>query len=203
MPETGAAAFARRFPRLFHVTRRSALASIERHGLRPAASFAPGEDANRDAWTSRTGPDGERVWLRWQRLGDHLLAKRLPPRTVLAEWRRLINSMVFLFPSAEAAERLRGFPADAGLEQVVISFEAVTLLRRGCDVRFCRWNNGFPDRRRPPRLRTASDYRPIADWYRGDIVAEVTIAGSIPAGVPFDVFSTDCSLSNDPGGGLV
>lgn len=186
LPETGAASFARRFPRLFHVTRRRALASIERHGLRPASAFAPGEDENRNEWTRRTGPDGEPVWLRWQRLGDHILGRRLPPATSPAEWRRLINSMVFLFPSVDAAERLRGFPADAEFDQVIVALETVALVEAGLEVRVCRWNNGFPDRQRPTRLRAATDYRCLAEWRRGDTVSEVVVRGAIPAGIRFE-----------------
>lgn len=98
--------------------------------------------------------------------------------------------MAFLFPSIKAAARLRGFPADTELDQVIVAFETAALVEAGCDVRFCRWNNGFPDRQRPPRLRSASDYRPIAEWRRGDVVAEVVATEPVPADVPFQVVST-------------
>lgn len=127
------------------------------------------------------------MWLRWQRLGDHILGKRLPPATTPAEWRRLINSMVFLFPKLDAAERLRDYPADAEFDQLIVAFETDELVEAGCDIRICRWNNGFPDRQRPPRIRAASDYRSVAEWHRDDIVSEVVVAGAIPAGIPFEI----------------
>ena len=184
-------AFVERFPLLFHVTRRSALEGIGRHGVQPAAMLADGSgaadaiDCNRDRWVELSDAEGGPVWLRWQSLRDHVLRSRLPPESEPRDWRRFINSMVFLFPSLKDAERLRAFAADAGIEQVVLRFETGALLEAGCALHVCRWNNGYPDRRRPPRLRTKADYRPIADWCRGDLVREATVAGPIPPSVPF------------------
>ena len=56
-------------------------------------------------------------------------------------------------------------------------------------MRLCRWNNGFPDRAKPPRIRTIDDYRPAVGWRKGDVCKEVTVAGGIPPSVPFEVLS--------------
>lgn len=181
--------FADRYPRLFHVTRRSALDGIARHGLRPAATFleAPGDGANRLAWTSCPGPDGREVWLRWQGMRDEVLARRLPPSIEPSQWRGFINTMVFLSPSMKDAEGLRRFPRDEAVDQVILGFETSRLLEAGCALRTCAWNNGYPDRANPPRIRAYADYRPISDWRPGDKVREVTIAGPVPDHVPFEI----------------
>ncbi len=186
-------AFADRYPALFHVTRASALAGIARHGLRPTGEILAAlglEDtvgSNRDTWTSHTDHDGSPVWLRWQCLRDHVLRSRLPATMEPSVWRRFINSMVFLFPSWTAAERLRCWRGDVGLDQVVLRYPTAALIEAGCELRVCRYNNGFPDRQKVRRLRLFSDYRPIAEWRRGDPIKEITVAGAIPPGVAFDI----------------
>ncbi len=183
------AAFAARYPVLFHVTRRSAVEGVKSRGLMPAsvlaaaAGYAAG--SNRNAWTHHSDPDGRPVWLRWQSMRDHVLASRLPKEIEPAQWRAFINAMVFLFASAREAERLKASPADAGIEQVVLSWRTASLIEHGSDLRVCRWNNGYPDRSRPKRMRTYDDYRPIAQWQRGDKVQEVTVSGGIPPDIPF------------------
>ena len=192
--------FVSKFPSLFHVTRRSALTGIRKNGLQPPSGLASSVgdttmNGNRDRWTSLSDLDGSSVWLRWQRLGDHVLRTRLAPAIEPGEWRRFINGMVFLFPFLEKAERLRGSPADAAIDQVILRFRTASLIEAGCLLRICRWNNGYPDRSRPPRLRTFSDYRPIEDWRPGDAVQEATVAGPVPASVPFEVVSGGPSCS--------
>jgi hypothetical protein len=187
--------FVNRFPSLFHVTRRSALAGIRMAGLCPAGLLIAARetdlalDGNRDRWTEVSTFAGPPVWLRWQRMRDHVLVTRLPPTIEPVTWRRFINGMVFLFPSLSHAAHLKSAPADAAIDQVILRFSVASLIEAGCDLRVCRWNNGYPDRSRPPRLRTFGDYRPIADWSPGDTVQEVTIAGVIPTSVPFEVVS--------------
>jgi hypothetical protein len=188
------AKFVNRFPSLFHVTRRSALVGIRRNGLQPPSMLVTAQSdiamcRNRDSWTEILNVDGPPVWLRWQRLKDHVLRTRLPQTIEPMAWRRFINGMVFLFPSLEKAQNLKHSPADAAVDQVILRFRSASLIEAGCDVRFCRWNNGYPDRSRPPRLRTVSDYRPVTDWSLGDKVQEVTVAGPIPTSVPCDVVS--------------
>ncbi len=183
-------AFVARYPTLFHVTRRSAIDGIARRGLRTAASLAgdPGE-AQRREWTRCPGPDGAPVWLRWQRLRDQVLEKRLPATITPGQWRRFINTMVFFSPSLADARRLRAFPLDARIDQVILEVRSAALIEAGCALRLCRWNNGFPDRTVPLRQRGYDDYRPVGGWRRGDVVREVTVEGDIPAGVRFRLAS--------------
>ena len=185
-------AFTAAFPLLYHVTRTSSLAGIRRDGLLPASVFLNHPDTpdkttpNRDVWTEAPGPDGRAVWLRWQNLRDEPLRKRLPDGITPAEWRRFINGMVFLFTTAAQAQALRAYAKDQAFPQAIIGFRTTELLAAGCDIRVCRWNNGYLDRSRPPRLRTFADYRPAGEWRRGDSVKEVVVVGGIPAQVPFE-----------------
>ena len=182
--------FAARFPLLFHVTERSALPSIARHGLLSAAALArrlgaaPDLGANRGAWTRLATPVGEAL-LRRQGMPDAALASRLDPAIALGDWRRFINAQVFLFPAEAAAWRL--LRAEPGRDQVVLAYPTAALLAAGCALAFCRFNNGFIDRSPPGRRRRRSfaDYRPVAEWPGGPAPREVTVAGGIPAGVPF------------------
>jgi hypothetical protein len=185
--------FAEKFPALFHVTRRSAVEGITRNGLRSPANLADDSgieisiDVNRDVWAKRLDLEGRPIWLRWQRLSDQVLLNRLPPTITPGQWRTFINGFVFLFPSLQEAAKLSNYPKDTGVDQVILQFSTDTLIQAGCDIRVCRWNNGFPDRSRPLRLREFSDYRPVTAWRRGDKVKEVTIRRSIPANVPFEI----------------
>ena len=191
------AGFATRFPLLFHVTERSALPAIARHGLLSAEGLArrlgatPDLGANRGAWTRLATPAGEAL-LRRQGMPDAALASRLDPAIAIADWRRFINAQVFLFAVEAAAWRL--LRAEPGRDQVVLAYPTAALLAAGCALTFCRFNNGFIDRSPPGRRRRRSfaDYRPIAEWQGGPAPREVTIAGGIPAGMPF-------TLRTDPG----
>jgi hypothetical protein len=179
--------FLARYPYLFHVTRRSAIDGIARRGLRSASSLTAGlgrnvqRDENRTEWTDHVDREGSKIWLRWQRLRDPVLHRRLPESISPMAWRRFINGMVFLFPSLKDAEGLRRSPVDAAVDQVILRFRSAALIDAGCALRLCRWNNGFPDRTRPPRQRSYDDYRLAQEWRRGDTVREVTIAGEMPA----------------------
>ena len=169
------------------------MAGIRRRGLLPAAKLLAGAGnpatahANRTAWTPAITADGATAWLRWQRLPDGGLLKRLPQTITPQQWRAFINGMAFLSASLREAERLMRAPADAGIDQVILRYGSEQLMEAGCDLRLCRWNNGFLDRSKPPRQRGIADYTPAADWRKGDTVREVTVAGGIPVCVPFEV----------------
>ena len=185
--------FEEKYPFLFHVTRRSAVGNIKHGGLRSPLLIVSGLDdkldihLNRQTWTKINNAEGAEVWLRWQRLHDHLLLKRLPATITPSEWRRFINTMVFFFPRLREAETLKGAKSEEGIEQVVLAFRTSSLIEAGCKLRVCKWNNGYPDRSKPIRLRSFSDYRPVEDWRLGDKVQEVTAFDRVPAGVPFEI----------------
>lgn len=185
--------FASRYPWLFHVTETSALPAIARHGLLSAEALArllgagPDLGANRRAWTPLVTPRGTAL-LRRQGMADAALASRLAPGITTTAWRRFINAQVFLFPSEAAAWRLHD--AEPGRDQAVLAAPTAALLEAGCELRFCRFNNGFIDRSPPDRrrLRAFTDFRPIAEWQAGPAAGraalrEITVAGAVPPGI--------------------
>lgn len=177
-----AARFVRRFPFLFHVTRVSAVEGIRQSGLLPAARLGAGGD-NRGAWTEVAGAA---AWLRWQRLSDTVLRTRLPPHISPADWRGFINGMAFLFPTVREAQALMAAPADRGVAQTILRFRTEDVLAQHDDLRVCRWNNGFADRSRPPRIKRYEDYVPATAWTGGPI-REVVAPGGVSAAVGFEV----------------
>ena len=184
-------AFAEAF--LFHVTRTSALAGIKREGLLPASFFLNRQSSpvrtihNRDIWTRAPDSDGQAVWLRRQNLRDEPLRKCLPATITPAEWRSFINGMVFLFTTLTKAQGLQAHHFDREFSQTIIRCRTTELLGAGRDIRVCRWNNGYLDRSRPPRLRTFADYLPVSEWQKIDKVQEVAVVDGIPAPVSFEV----------------
>src|SRR6188768_734625 len=112
--------FARRHPLLFHVTHRSSVPSIRRHGLLPATDVcalfqAPPErlaallEANRDRYESLHHPVHGSAVLRRQLMRDHVMATRLASGLTPADWRRFINGLVFFVVDADRAARFRAY----------------------------------------------------------------------------------------------
>ncbi|MGI4953549.1 MAG: DUF7002 family protein [Janthinobacterium lividum] len=185
--------FAERFPRLFHVADRAALPSIRQHGLRSAASLcrlhgvpAAARSALLDENRGAYAPIASGVALRWQGMRDEPLARRLVPGLDPVSWRRLINSRVFLFARRADADRLRA--REQARDQVILGFATAALLSAGLDLRACRYNNGYMDRRSlaAPRLRGPDDYVPAAGWGPG-VPREVTVADAIPCQIDFEL----------------
>jgi hypothetical protein len=179
--------FARRYPALFHVTWREAVDAIRAQGLLSARRLCErhGHDGPDTLTANRTlrvavGPHV----LRRQGMSDTALRPRLDPSITVEAWRSHINGLVFLFAEEAVARRLM---ASESPEQAILGFRTEHLLDIA-DVRVCRFNNGYIDRRplSDPRLRTFNDYQPAAEW-KGTPVAEVVVAGAIPPEVAFSV----------------
>ena len=192
------ASFADLRPFLHHVTERSALASIRRHGLLSAAALCElhGLDAderhallsaNRTAWRRLSHPAHDAAWLRRQFLPEAPLQARLAPGLTPAEWRRFINGHVFLWPSLADAGRLRRF--EARRDQVVLRWRTTDLLTAGLQLNGCRFNNGMIDRSPPGRrrLRSPGDYQDVRGAADPSAVREVAILRAIPPGLQFTV----------------
>lgn len=189
--------FVERWPVLFHVTERSAVPSIRRHGLLSAASvcdlFEAAEvrramllEANRDRYERLEHPEHGTAVLRRQLMRDHVMATRLIAGLTPAAWRSFINRLVFFAADASRAIRLRDY--DAERDQLVLQWQTAALLDAGIELRFCRYNNGMVDRASPQRrrLRGPQDYVPIP-LYVGGQIAEVAATSAIPPEVPFVV----------------
>ena len=185
--------FADRFPALFHVTDRAALPGIRAHGLLSAAALCrscavPADrlpallEHNRGTYAA-LAPGAA---LRRQGMPDGPLSRRLAPGLDPAGWRRLVNGMVFLFARPRDAETLRA--CEPSRDQVILRFETAALLGAGLDLRACRYNNGYLDRRPRdrPRLRGPGDYVPVPEW-TGGVPGEVTAGPAIPPCIGFEV----------------
>jgi hypothetical protein len=199
--------FVERFPVLFHVTERSAVASIRRHGLLSAAAvcdlFEASPDrrpllleANRDRYEQIEHPGHGIAVLRRQLMRDHVIATRLADGLSPPAWRSFINGLVFFAAEASRAIRLRGY--DFRRDQVILRWHTAALLDAGIELRFCRYNNGMVDRTPLPRrrLRSPQDYLPISQFAGGQI-AEVAAASAIPPGIPFTL-DGDCGSPHRP-----
>jgi hypothetical protein len=97
--------------------------------------------------------------------------------------------MVYFFPTQLEAKGLQAFAKDRAYPQAIIRYATAELCDAGCDLRVCRWNNGYLDRSKPPRLRSFADYRPICEWRKGETVKEVTAREGFPILVPFEVIA--------------
>ncbi len=186
--------FAQRFPLLYHVTDRAALPLIRAHGLLPAKALCclfevPVRDRpalltrNRDDYRLLRHPVHGFAALRRQGMRDRVLRSRLDPAIGPGEWRRFINGLVFFSVTAEAAGRFRA--AEAGRDQVVLTWPTAELLAAGVGVLGCRYNNGYTDRSPPARrrLRMRGDYAPVAAIDDRAPVTEAAIPGGLPRGL--------------------
>ena len=117
-------------------------------------------------------------------MSDKALRPRLDPSITVEAWRSYINGLVYLFPTKAAARRLA---ASEAAEQAILCFQTEDLLSMA-EVRVCRYNNGYTDRRplTDARRRSFGDYVPIVA-FAGTPIAEVVVQGSIPPGVTFTV----------------
>ena len=177
--------FADRYPTLFHVTWKDAVESIRSDGVLSAKRLCERHDHTADLTANRQRPVtvGPHL-LRRQGMSNEALKPRLDPSITVEAWRSYINGLVFLFPTQAAAQRLA---ASEAVEQAILCFRTEHLLSLA-ELRVCRYNNGYTDRRplTGARRRSFGDYVPIAAW-EGTPVAEVVVQGCIPPGVTFTV----------------
>ena len=182
--DAGTAAFARRFPVLFHVADPGALPGIRAHGLLSAAALAAlygvpeaerpalleaNRGRNRFVALSRPGLPGAVLRDQW-----------LPEKGLLAclggeyagqpaLWRRLINDHAFLWLSLRQAEKLAGVNPARG--QVILRFDAAALLaRHGARALTTPINAGSVMTMfgRAPSPRDETTFRPLSDFPRAD-----------------------------------
>lgn len=195
MTTDGERRFLRRFQYLYHVADRAAVPHIRAHGLLPAEALCalfkvPAErreallSQNRDRYEPLL--DDGTVTLRRQYLRDGALRQKLDPAITPAEWRRMVNRQVHLWPGERKAARLDAY--EGARDQVVLRWEAETLVRATIPLLTCQWNNGTTANRQRPgrRLRTWSDYKPLAA-FAGGPVTEIVVRSAIPASIPFEL----------------
>ncbi|MFT8246393.1 DUF7002 family protein [Roseomonas sp. BN140053] len=197
MAAEGVAAFARRFPVLFHVTDPAALPGIERNGLLSAAALVElygVPEAERAALLEENRGKGRFHPLQRPGLPGAVLRDQwLPEKGLLAclggryagqprEWRRLINDHAYFWLSAADATRLAG--VNAARAQVVLRFDAAALLAvHGAAAWTTPINAGsVMTRRWPPSPRDESTLRPVSEFPRADRrkPRELAIRGGVP-----------------------
>ncbi len=145
------------------------MASVQQHGLLStekllALANVPCDERQVLLSTQRIGslvlPDG--VIVRDQSpMPPSALAKALPPGMVPSDWYRLLNRHVFLWASAQRAERhRRAFRTRAAL---LLVFDAARLLaERGDKIFLSPINSG--NARRKPSPRSERLFVPFREW---------------------------------------
>ena len=195
--------FARRIPRLFHVTDREAWPLIERHGLLSADAlidrFTPKERRDALKGTRRAEPlllheaAGERAMLNDNKpLHFPLLAPALRDGLTPEAWLRLLNGRVFLWPRLERGSGFLHAGRRGGREKLLLTFDALRFAETHYErIDIAPINTGSATRRPTPRGHAI--FTPIAqttwnEWRHlrapekrtPDTVAEVSVRGDVP-----------------------
>jgi len=154
--------FISKYPVLWHLAHADSWPSIEKHGLLSAQTLVrrwevPAEERDRLLAQRRPAP----VVLNHPDLGRAVLRDQLPlPETKLApaltegmtvaEWLRMLNSMVFFFPKEKGLQKLRA--AYSSEPAVVIKLSTRSLLSvHEARVRLAGINTGYSQRK--PAMR--------------------------------------------------
>lgn len=194
-------ALAAEVPVLHHLTRRSALPGIERHGL-----LSP------QAMCDRAGLDGEareRI-LRRRRpvrtgvgdahvndnapLSEAKLARVLLDGLTPADWLAILNAKVFFWRTEAQARVLMGAKNNRGADMAILAFDALPLLAAHWErVSICQFNSGSTAHKAVLRglgffaPAATTDYREWSTRRRragevrsADKVKEITVEGAVP-----------------------
>jgi hypothetical protein len=182
--------FIARHPVLFHMTDAECWPSIKRYGLLSATEIVrrweiPSDRAEailtrrRPESVHLDHPDLGHVVLRDQRpLSEVALANALTNCMTVAEWLRLLNAMVFLFPSGDG---LRGMYKRYSAEPaVVLTVDTRSLVSSHHDrIRLARINTG--NTRRKPALRGVATFQTILDLDQAKSrIREVAVLQGVP-----------------------
>jgi hypothetical protein len=185
------------FPCLYHMAEADAWPSLRTHGLESTSALLdrfgivgeprrPYESQRRSTALPLMHPQWGTLVLRDQRpMVESLLVKCLVGMTP-AEWYRLLNRQVFLWPTRERLNRLLGAKFNRTRPHCVLTFDTAALLRQhGPAVRLSPLNSGCT---RPPLPRGQDTFLPIADYpfaercrrrKRTAAIAEVTVNGRV------------------------
>ncbi len=181
----GAARFAARYPRVWHVIEADGAGPwLSETGLLPAADLRPG-GTNRDSFDRVGLGTGRIAVLRPQQMPDHRLTPTLAGRFAGQPdlWRRHVDSHVFFWAEARrrdafirACVRLRARP---GPPPVTLAIETAALLaRHGAIAWFATINTGSTVRGGARARRDENTLRPVTG-YRCGPVAELAIRGRV------------------------
>ena len=181
------AAFAKLFPRLYHVTFAGNLESIRTHGLHSAASLAQlygFSDEERLACLTerrRCNQDLHGITLRDQGQALPARMKSCLVNISIAEWFTLLNSKVFFFLAEDKAQRF--LETYAAFDNLMITVNTRALFAAGyaASATVCRLNSG--SFLYNPRPRGRNSFIPLGSFeYRNkrDTPAELTLDCAIP-----------------------
>lgn len=200
MTEDELAELLRDCPVLYHMAEAGSWPGIARHGLLstsalldlfavPAEARAGLEAQHRPETTILTHPVYGRAVLRDQKpMDDAGLARCLRDGLTPADWYRLLNGRVFLWPSEDRLRRLLHARPYRGRAHDVIMLDAAPLVRAYRDrIELCPINSGATKPFAQPRGRDTFlpiAACPFAQWRgrrkAGERVVEITIPGGIP-----------------------
>ncbi len=185
-----ATAFAKRFPRVYHLTFATNLPSIQQHGLLSAASladqyaFTPEE---REACLEKRrlcNQDLHGITLRDQHAAPESKMKTCLVNVSIPDWLALLNSKIFFFTELKKAQRMA--ETYANYQNILLEVDTKTLLERHAAVSFvCRFNSGAFLFKPTPRGRAS--FIPMAEFElrKKSAPAELTVNEPIPAIMDF------------------
>lgn len=181
--------FVARHPRLWHLAHADAWPTIQEHGLLSAARLVALADLppdRADTLLSRRRaasealdlPDGSQAVLRDQKpLHEGKLASVLTDGMTVSDWLRLLNSLVFFFPTDEALRAV--YAAYAADPVVVLTVDTDGLLDDyGSLVRLAHINTGST--LYAPAKRGSSTFLPVERFDRRKTVKEVAVRDAVP-----------------------
>ena len=185
-----ATAFAKRFPKLYHLTFAANLPSIQQHGLLSAAdladhyAFTPEE---REACLEKRrlcNQDLHGITLRDQHAAPESKMKTCLVNVSIPDWLALLNSKIFFFTELKKAQRMAETYAD--YQNILLEVDTQSLLDRHAAESFvCRFNSGAVLFKPTPRGRAS--FIPMAEFElrKKSAPAELTINEPIPAIMDF------------------
>jgi hypothetical protein len=194
-------AFARQFPKLYHLTFAANLPSIREHGLLSARDLADRYSFSEEDRAATLGSrrlcnqDLHGITLRDQQAASESKMKTCLVRISIPEWLALLNSKIFFFVTEDKAMRMAEAYSDYA--NLLLAVDTKTLLtRHGEEATLCRIVSGSFLH---PRPRGRDSFIPLATYsYKNkrDTPAELTISTPIP-----DIlsFSTVVSPLGEPG----
>ena len=188
--------FAARYPVLFHMAADNSWDSIRRHGLLSTSRLLDLFEVNgveRHRIESAHRPESVEIrhhkhglaTIRDQKPMSEKALVRCLQQMAPEEWYRLLNSMVFFWPTTERLKTMLDARAYRGKRHVVLTVDTIGLLRSAGDaIRLSPINSG--NTAYVPRSRGADTFLPF-DAYpfeerrrrSRDLVAEVTVLGGV------------------------
>ena len=182
--------FAKRFPKLYHLTFASNLSSIQEHGLVSSTALADRyafTDAEREACLTRRRLCNQELYgvtLRDQHAAAESKMKTCLVGVSIPDWLALLNSKVFFYMELKKAQRMA--ETYAAYKNILLEVDTMALLERHAKASFvCRFNSGSFLFKPTPRGRAS--YIPMAEFElrKKSVPAELTVDEAVPGVMEF------------------